>query len=277
MRSLRTLLVVTAAVALVVGLAGWVVVTPGGPAQAATCGGLLQPPCPTPTPTPTPTPAPTPPSNHTVGSCHQLTLEEYRAKSDPDPAVPCTRTHQSLTVKVLHLLAGTRRDDNASIVRQVGHGCIGAVVARAGGWKRYDLALYRPTIFLPTQAQWRRGARWVRCDLVLIGGGSRVLQPLPANSDVGVLSDERTDLCRQGRSTGYRAVACARRHQFRADTTVWMRSWRGTKTAASFARRACLKREFAASDLVYEYPVSRSEFRMGDHFAVCEPRDNATQ
>lgn len=277
MRSLRTTLAAVVTAALLAGLAGGFALAPSNPAQAATCGGLLQPPCPAPTPTPTPTPAPPPPyPTPSTGSCHALTAAELGLRSDSDRPVPCGSRHQSLTVRVLPLRQGTHRSDWADILHQTLRSCWRATAGRVGGWPALVGSWYGNVEFLPTKHQWSRGARWVRCDLILTGG-RRTLQALPSNRNLSLPMSERELWCRQGKSNDYRSVPCSRRHQFHVGYRVYLNRWTSKDAVARYVRRKCLER-YVSDDVSFfsDYPSTRRWFRWGDTWGVCLPQTTGT-
>lgn len=208
------------------------------------------------------TPAPT------VGSCYGMSWGEFAGNTNSNPVVSCSERHQALTIAVPTLPSTVERTDKAAIGRRVYTTCNPAAAAAVGGWKNYVRSWYTIGFFVPTQAQWDQGARWVRCDLVLLKPG-RALQDLPAQPRAGLI--DRATWCRAGKSTGYADVVCSKRHQYRATTTVRMSSWHGTKAAKAFAARACYKR-FPHGDFFTSYPHTRLEFNIGNRFAVCVSR-----
>jgi hypothetical protein len=221
--------------------------------------------------TPTAAHAGTTPAAPAVGSCYTMTWREIQSMTNSNPVVSCDGPHQALTVAVPTLPSGVDRTDASAVARRVFPTCAPAIAAAVGGWRNYLRSLYGDGFFVPTQAQWDQGARWVRCDLLLFTGG-RALQNLPARPGAGLT--DRATLCRAGRTTGYAVVPCSRRHQYRATTTIRMSAWNGTKAAKAFAARACLKR-FPSGDFFTGYPRTRAAFDAGYRFAVCVSRTTA--
>jgi len=239
------------------------------PAQAATCGGLLQPPCPSPSPSPSPSPTPTPDplGTPTVGSCHDLTLTEFNGRTDNNPAVACSSHHTTLTVRVAQVRQGTSRTDRSSIDHQVAHGCWSAIADRVGGGGLAVRTLYGLSLYIPTKTQWAKGARWVRCDLYLYAGNGRI-QPLPSNASIG----DGTPMDRETKcaTSKFYDTPCSHRHQYRATVAIRMGEWNGTKAARSFALHACRKR-YPRGGFLYNYPRTKAVFTEGYNYAVCMP------
>lgn len=209
-----------------------------------------------------------PPAAPPVGSCHAVTMAEFSAASDPDPAVSCSATHQSLTVKAFALPSGVGRTDQQRITDLAGKQCYPAVAARVGGWPTMVRSLYDLLLFVPTQSQWDAGARWVRCDLFL--WAAKGIQALPASGAVGGSLSARETRCNAGKSASYAPVPCSRPHQFHAKVAIRMPSWNGASAARTFAQRACVKR-YPHTGFLASSPPSKKAFDWGFRYAVCAP------
>ncbi|GAB4009354.1 septum formation family protein [Nocardioides ultimimeridianus] len=207
-----------------------------------------------------------PSSTPTEGSCHQLTYQQAGAYSDPQAPVSCDGPHDTITVKVAAVRADSVRTEAAN---QVLSRCYPAAAAAVGGWRNYVRSMYGLFVFVPTEAQWSAGARWVRCDVALHGAG-RTLQPLPSASGLSNWLMDRETLCIQKRTTGYFDVPCTKTHRYRATATIAMSTWTSATAAATFARTAC-GHKYPHVDFFYHYPHSRRVFNWGDHYAVCIP------
>jgi hypothetical protein len=98
----------------------------------------------------------------------------------------------------------------------------------------YDLAW-----FIPSAAERRQGAKWLRCDLVLTGG--KQLQPLPTDGSAFLSAPPLSDSvarCLTGKGTD---TVCAKTHAWRAKGAVRLagKSYPGEKRIAKVAARKC--------------------------------------
>lgn len=213
----------------------------------------------------------TPPA---VGSCHDLTLEEAYAESDPDPAVPCSARHTSATVATVELdEAPADWGDPASYPRSVWRTCHEAFhVALGNNRKVIRRSAHTLFWFSPTRVQREAGALWVRCDVATLGGDRLV--PIPRRLKLGglPLPDSRAK-CRQGAGADYAYTACSRPHQYRATHSIKYphSSFPGPRKSKRFALREC--RERASAPFFYEFVSSRAAWRDGYRHAVCLFRD----
>lgn len=210
-----------------------------------------------------------PSSTPTEGSCHQLTYQQAAAYSDPQAPVSCDGPHTTITVKVAIVRADTVRTDTADIARQIDARCWPAAAAAVGGWRNYMRSAYRWYLFVPTEAEWSAGARWVRCDLVL-PGANKTIQQLPATSGLSDGLAARETECEQGKTTGYRHVPCTSPHQFRATATIAMTTWTGVSAGETFANRVCARKYPHLAHRSY-FAGSRRLYNWGARYVVCLP------
>ena len=127
-----------------------------------------------------------------VGDCWRVTYAHAAQSEDWEGtgAVSCAANHESYTYAVTKLTqkftgswldsqGNPRSDvDNAAF-----HACLAREKALLPGITPKE-ALFYPTYYVPSIAQWNNGARWVRCDMTQIKVGTEVakpsLAPLPA-------------------------------------------------------------------------------------------------
>ncbi|NYJ03024.1 hypothetical protein HNR19_003722 [Nocardioides thalensis] len=212
----------------------------------------------------------TPPA---VGSCHATTYGEAMAKSDPDPAVPCSDAHTGLTFKVVDLGTSPDWDDDA-LPRIVTNRCSDAWHEVLGdNPKVITRSAYTFFWFMPTKAQRDAGATWASCDASLWGGKNR-LAPLPAGEDISLGSlplPARVAKCRGGKRADYAYTVCSRQHSFKATISVRYphKTYPGRRAAERFAKRACAKRVTTA--YFAEDVWSKRAWQAGYRHAVCLP------
>ncbi len=209
--------------------------------------------------------------------CHDLTYEEASAVSDPDPPVPCSEDHTSMTLRVLHL-SDPDWDSWAVIVRRMIVPCHKELIKEAGG-RTYMVqrSAYDITYFLPTKAQREAGADWVRCDVVVragLGNLGKVPEHMDMETTIWPSPDVRK--CRQGRPSGYALTTCSRRHKFGSHWTPEIPGdeYPGKRKAEKFAYEQCydlLGIETSGDPFLYEWVPSRRLWRAGYRHAVCLP------
>ena len=213
---------------------------------------------------------PTPPE---VGACHALTWSELGAAADPDEPVACDGRHTSRTFLVP--VAPARVDlTSPDAVGRWASGVCGPAWRRAisPDYSRRLMSAYDGyAIFVPTAAQQRDGARWVRCDIVLFGG-RKALAPLPRRVRTPALRsatppDAEARCYTAGRSLY--VTTCARPHGYRAKAVFAMKG-RAYPAERAF-QRAAGRRCARASDVrrwVFLRP-SAQEWRAGFRYVTC--------
>jgi len=211
----------------------------------------------------------TPPA---IGSCFDLTYDQVRAVSNGEPPVDCTARHTTLTFDVVEFAEPPDWNDEDTYVGQVYDQCnLSWIDVLGGSPKKITRSSYTYYWLLPTPAQRDAGAAWIRCELVLRGGGSLV--PLPQDVRLGQLPlPAEVARCAEGRRTDYRETVCSRRHQFRATRSVELPGdrWRGYDAVQQLALEACRKR--VPSGFRYSWPSSRYWWRLGFRYATCLPK-----
>jgi Septum formation len=165
----RALLAVVGATAVVIGLAGCSLLPlPGGPsAQSAP----------------------------TVGECWNASTAQASAWSDwkGDSAANCSATHTLYTYGVGEV-KGVSSDSwgtssspttlSATVATKASDSCTASYkkLLPSLNWKQQLISTY---FFVPSQTQWKAGARWVRCDVGVFSFGTTLAQetfaPLPSN------------------------------------------------------------------------------------------------
>ncbi len=121
-------------------------------------------------PSPSVSPPPPPPE---VGSCRQLTFVDIGRYSNTTPTTPCGKPHTAQTFDVATLpnkiaFEGVQIKNDA-IQQRAAKTCRTAFVRYIGG-DSATRARVRLTVtyFLPNQAGFDAGARWVRCEIVAL-------------------------------------------------------------------------------------------------------------
>lgn len=244
----------------------------------------------TPTPSPSatePAPAPTP----ARGACYDLSFDEAIAPSSTADPVPCKRRHTTTTFHVGrikpvvdgHLLAL----DSTRVQTQVLEGCQGRLAGYLGGSEEARrLSRFVAVGFAPTLEQGDEGARWFRCDLVLLEGPQR-LGRLPRKAR-GVL-DAADALDRYGTcgttapaAQRFARVTCSSKHAWRVRGTIDLPADADylDPTARKNADSACrdVDARIAANSLKlswsFEWPT-REQWDAGQRYGYCWTPDPA--
>ena len=150
-----------------------------------------------------------------VGECHELIYEVYLGESDPSDAVDCTESHTSYVVATELLPDSLDWDSSLTqLSRAVTSACYPAWEDHLGGSEEArEMSAYALAWFMPSQEQRDHGARWFRCDVVLLGG-SRVLA-LPSDT-APVLDTDLPDSVARCLTGAPLVTTCARSHRWRA-------------------------------------------------------------
>lgn len=208
-----------------------------------------------------------------VGQCRTTTYSQGFAVADPRKPVPCSQPHTMKTFAVvtipkrISLKNVNGRKLNAFIV----NACFSQFRKALGGsYSARAQSAYSVWSFLPTKAQRKKGARWVRCDLSLSGAtstGVGFLPSLPNLSFPMVGSRPITDATRRCLATAdhdYWTI-CAKPHVARADQTFVF-----ANPTAQYPTQAAINAQAAT-----QCPGKRAlgqgswEWTHGDHVITC--------
>ncbi len=110
----------------------------------------------------------------TVGECRQLTATQVAAPTDTSGPIPCSTAHDDRVIGVPNLPTGVTWADLDTSTKVVHMGvtlCTPPWRSALGQSDRLrDRTAYSFVFFRPTRKQQASGARWLRCDLVLLHG-----------------------------------------------------------------------------------------------------------
>lgn len=206
-----------------------------------------------------------------VGSCHDLTIEEAWAQTEPDPAVDCSTRHTTVTIKIIRFKKAPDWSNLKKINRKTIKKCGRALHAFFDGRrKKVALSSYSIYWFTPTSMQRKAGAKWVRCDLALIRPNS--VPTLPTDGDPALgrlpLSDDIAK-CRKGKRKNFYPTTCNTGHQLRATRAVRYRSdtYPGDAKIERFAKRKCQRK--LGRKLGFVTWLNRPMWKGGHRHIVC--------
>jgi hypothetical protein len=120
-----------------------------------------------------------------AGDCWQVTYADAAQSEDWEGAgaVACTTKHESYTYAVTTMtktFTGSWLDSKGDVRTDVDDAAFDACLAQQKALLPEITpkeALFYPTYYVPSIAQWNKGARWVRCDMTEISVGSEVAKP----------------------------------------------------------------------------------------------------
>ena len=226
-------------------------------------------------------PAPLPP----VRACYRLTFDEALAPVTRAKPRSCDRPHTLRTVfsgRVGGLVKGKNATiDSPRVQRAVAAECPRRLAEFLGGPEQaLRLSMFRPVWFTPTLAQADRGEDWYRCDVIALAAEGE-LAPLEGRLE-GLLGrlgwKDEYGLCGTAEpgTSGFEHVSCARRHAWRALTTVPITADRypGPAAVQALGDEPCTAaaRAVAADPLDfrwgYEWPTLE-QWRAGKRYGVC--------
>ncbi len=243
-----------------------------GPAKARTTAGAAE-----------SEPAPAPRSD----TCHELTFGQIGRYSNTAATVACSKPHTSYTFAVKALPADVAFDGvdigNDAVQENASLQCRSAYASYIGGSAAVrSLSRLSVTYFLPSQPDFDKGARWVRCDVIGLQS-SRVLADLPLELKGFNTRDTALDdygLCSQGDpgTVDTMLVMCSQDHTFRALSALRLGSdsdaYPGQSVAMTEGQKRCDK---LVSDTLgvgggysyaWTYP-SPDDWANGQRFGFC--------
>lgn len=222
--------------------------------------------------------------------CYRLGFDDVLQASNTARAVPCRDQHTARTVSVGrftnvregHLVA----PDSRSVQDQVARACRASVAKHLGGpTNRQLLSRFEAVWFTPTAEALNAGARWYRCDVVLIGAPKK-LTPLPASTrgilrTASSLRSYGTCGTASPAASSFRRVLCAGPHTWKARAVLPLS---GSTYLGEAARRSADARcravdeALAADRLVlkwsFEWPT-REQWANGQRYGFCWTPDPA--
>ena len=206
-----------------------------------------------------------------VGECRVLTLADTGKASDSTDTVDCTESHTSYVFTTGLLPDSLDWDSSpAKLSRAVINACYPAWEDHLGGGEKVrEMSAYSIAWFMPTGAQRDHGARWFRCDLILLGG-AKVLR-LPSDT-APVLDTDLPDSVARCVTRDRHTTTCARGHRWRATGAFRMRhdSFPTPTQFQRAANRHC-PRLTSTHRWLWEGPV-KDTWRLGVRTMVCYSR-----
>jgi len=238
----------------------------------------------TPTPEETQTPARPAPAPR-EGDCSRLSYAEAVAPTAQGSSVPCSRRHTAQTFRVGHLdlVSGGHllAVDSEAAQQQAAETCQEAIGDHVGaGPEQLRLSMVETVWFTPSVGEAGEGATWLRCDVVAVSGGERLVE-LPERSQ-GMLDRRPTRddyaMCgtAQPSARDFRRVVCSAAHAWRAVASVDLPG-RALPTRAEAAevmedRCRAVARDLADDPLEFTWAEERpteEQWEAGRRYGLC--------
>jgi hypothetical protein len=205
-----------------------------------------------------------------VGECRALTMEELNRRSNNEAPIDCSQPHSSRVIDVFRLPRDVTWSAPIERLERIATAtCAPAWKEALGsGYRSRAMTAYSAGWFMPTAAQRERGARWIRCDLILRAGSRLANLPTDEVPALGAQPHpDRIALCYKAKT--FATTICARRHAWRATGTFVMRqteypTWREV-------RRAAIRRcpSLVTTDSFAWRYRGKVLWRLGDHVVAC--------
>jgi putative regulator of septum formation len=198
-----------------------------------------------------------------VGECHDYSYKTLAHHSEGSPAQVCDGTQSAMTFAVV-VLPKRIGLNSTGAARYALPKCDKAFAKALGGRPTtWALTAYSTAWYVPTKAQQRQGAHWVRCDAVLYGGHNK-LAPVPTSLKLGRPPlDDAVAKCLVSAAHHSYPTVCDRRHDFRSKKALQLRGSH-YPTAQQFGQlvaRRCPR--------LYFIPPSADAWRAGYKILVC--------
>ncbi len=204
-----------------------------------------------------------------VGECRALTWEQYLASVDTSDPIDCATPHTARVIAAGILPAGVTYNLKAdALYNAVAKICRPALEAALGSSEHARfMTSYNYAFWIPTVGERNHGARWFRCDVVLVNGTS--LANLPTDTAPMVTTPVPDTVARCLKARTFYWTTCAKTHAFRA-TGTFVFNHDGFPTEQQFQRaaeRSCPSRVTSSS---WRYSsMSQIGWKLGIRRMVC--------
>ena len=204
-----------------------------------------------------------------VGQCFDVSAAELAESSYTEAPVDCAAEHSSQVIAVAQVPNGIDYGGKPLL----GFALKTCFPAQRAALHTNQLGLrltaYNLGYFGPTAEEQAAGARWLRCDLVLVAG--RTLAPLPGTLEVGRFPFRNAVArCLAGRAFGL--TTCSSKHTFRATgaLTIDARHFPRTRAWQRIGNQRC-PRAVTTRTFRFGWP-SKAAWKAGDQTLICYSR-----
>jgi Septum formation len=209
-----------------------------------------------------------------VGECRKLTAAQAAGGSDSSAPIPCSDTHNDRVIAVPRLpqgLSWSDLDTEHKVVKTGVKLCTPPFRTALGQTGRVrDRTAYSYLFFAPTAHQQAHGARWLRCDLVLVHG--KKLAALPTD-DEPALTDatppDKVARCLGG--ADLLTTPCAFAHVYRSTGTfvVARQAYPGRAALLRLGRAKCPAVVTTDTNFRFTWSPKLVWNLVHDHVVVC--------
>ena len=208
-----------------------------------------------------------------VGQCRALTFRELGRASNSEAPIRCSQPHTSRVIATGHLPRGVTFGASVQKQQRIATGICDPAFKRTLGSTYGSRArtAYTWGWFIPNKTQRAHGARWIRCDLILVGGTSLVRLPTDRQPAVGAPPHPNGIAACLTRQTGASTV-CARPHAWRA-TGTFMIHQKAYPTDRQFRRAAVRRCPNLVKSRSFMWRFRNADrWHLGDHVVICFSR-----
>jgi hypothetical protein len=201
-----------------------------------------------------------------VGACHRLSMKQASAQSDGRAPVSCDSKHTTRTLAVKRLTGTVNWNDRSALYPKLQRKCWNALERELGSSDQVrSQTAYTWFWFTPTPAQIERGAKWLRCDLVLYG----VTKLMPLGAGPAIPSAQLPDRIRKCLVPQGWMTVCARPHAYRSVGAFRITGgYPSDQRAHTLALQRCDRFVTAGRAFAWTYPT-RDEWAAGSRAMVC--------
>jgi hypothetical protein len=205
-----------------------------------------------------------------VGECRDLTIADIYPHSNTTPTLDCTEAHTSKVIAVAQLPAGrtwanTPVEAQSRIIYRACYPALFSILGRSYAVR--DMTAFSSAWFIPTKAERNKGARWLRCDLVLYAGTK--LADIPYDAAPMLPAPPLPDSVARCLTGKFYNTVCAARHSFRASGTfqIGSRKYPSERKFNNAGQQRC-PAIVTTKAFRWTWP-SESRWAAGDHVVVC--------
>jgi putative regulator of septum formation len=209
-----------------------------------------------------------------VGECRKLTAAEAAGSSDRSAPIPCSDSHNDRVIAVPHLPKGVSWSDldtSHQVVKTGVRLCTSPYRSALGQTGRVrDRTAYSFVFFAPTPHQQSLGARWLRCDLVLVHG--KKLAALPTDDEPALTDSTPPDaVARCLGGADLLTTPCAFAHAYRSTGTfvVAQQTYPGRAALLRLGRSRCPAVVSTDTNFRFTWSPKLVWNLVHDHVVVC--------
>lgn len=208
-----------------------------------------------------------------VGGCRALTFRELGRASNNEAPIRCSQPHTSRVIATGHLPRGVTFGASLQKQQRIATGICDPAFKRAVGstYRSRAMTAYAWGWFIPNKTQRAHGAKWIRCDLILVGGTSLVRLPTDKQPAVSAPPHpDRIAACLIGQTRAF--TTCARTHVWRSTGTFVIHQ-RAQPTDRQFRRAANRRCPSLVRSNRFAWTFrDANRWRLGDHVVTCYTR-----